>query len=616
MGGRSDRGADVSTDSRRRQTERWIATVRLGGVVFAALELGVFTEYFPPGYERAAWLVTLVFAVGGALIFAAARRAPHSWLPTIGFAALVFDTAVISAYSITGSYEYGSPTRYALVFAVAEGALRYGIVGGIAVPVALLPFLAFAEWWRADKFGPPDFLADRFTLPFGILLLTGMIVGWLVDRLEVAAKLGESRAAEAEQLRDALGRRVDILEGANRCARALGSSLELHEAFGAFIREVAGLVPFDRMAVVLTEGDEIEVLATAGIAAETLFPPGTRRPVAGSIAEATFRGETVYRQDMQDRAHPEEDAFLELGLRSRLTAPLVVGTQTIGLISFVRRDPDAFTQEESELATLLGRVAGTAVQNIRTFEAERRTVEELRHLSALRSDFVSLVSHELRSPMASVIGSARTLQSRWRELSPEQRESFLALIADETSRLATLISDVLDTSRIDAGTFSYSFDDVDIAALVEESVAAGAVGQDEVRVRASVTAPLPKIRGDRDRLRQILRNLIDNGVKYSGAGDSVDVRAWAANGVVRVEVRDRGPGIPRDQQRLIFEKFGRAKGRGVKPGTGLGLFIARSIAEAHGGTLEVRSAPGEGATFLLELPAEREPATRSSREDG
>jgi signal transduction histidine kinase len=114
---------------------------------------------------------------------------------------------------------------------------------------------------------------------------------------------------------------------------------------------------------------------------------------------------------------------------------------------------------------------------------------------------------------------------------------------------------------------------------------------------------LPKIRGDRDRLLQILRNLIDNGVKYSGAGDSVDVRAWAANGVVRVEVRDRGPGIPRDQQRLIFEKFGRADVPGnSKPRTGLGLFIARSIAEAHGGTLDVRSRPDEGATFVLTLP--------------
>ena len=99
-------------------------------------------------------------------------------------------------------------------------------------------------------------------------------------------------------------------------------------------------------------------------------------------------------------------------------------------------------------------------------------------------------------------------------------------------------------------------------------------------------------------------NLIDNAVKYSAAGDTVEIAASALNGRVVVEVHDRGPGIPREQQRLIFEKFGRATGGTAKPGTGLGLFIARSIAEAHGGTLEVQSLPGQGATFTLELPVE------------
>ena len=252
---------------------------------------------------------------------------------------------------------------------------------------------------------------------------------------------------------------------------------------------------------------------------------------------------------------------------------------------------------------MLGRLAGSAVQNIRAYEAERTTAEELRRLSALRADFVSLVSHELRSPMASVIGSARTLQLRWRELSPEQRESFLALIAHETSRLAELISDVLDTSRIEAGTFSYSFEDVDLAQVIRDTAAAAARSQDEVAVEARVREPLPTIRGDRERLRQVLVNLIDNAVKYSSPGDAVKVEAHAMNGRVLIEVHDNGPGIPAQHQNVIFEKFGRVHGETAKPGTGLGLFIARSIAEAHGGSLAVRSHPEqEGATFTLLLP--------------
>ena len=160
--------------------------------------------------------------------------------------------------------------------------------------------------------------------------------------------------------------------------------------------------------------------------------------------------------------------------------------------------------------------------------------------------------------MAAVIGSARTLQQRWRQLSPEQREAFLALIGDETTRLAALIGDVLDTSRIEAGTFSYSFSDVDLAALVSESVAAAQLGQDEVELRADVSDFLPTIRGDRERLRQVLLNLIDNAVKYSRAGDAVDVAARSVDGSLVVEVTDFGPGIPAEQQTLIFEKFGRA----------------------------------------------------------
>jgi len=585
------------------ETERWVAWVRLGGVAFAIFEVGLFSVDYPPGYESAAWTITGLFTAGSIALFVLARRGSLRLAPTLSAAALLFDTAIVSAYAIVYSYEYGSPTRWALIVVVVEAGLRYGLVGGLGLPLLLVPFFVFIEWWRAHKFGPPGFRSDRVTFPVGILALTGTIIGRLVDRLDREAALAGSRAAEAERLRDELGRRVDLLEAANRCARALGSSLELEQAFGAFIRELRGLVPFDRTTIVLVENNHAEVMATAGAGADTVFPPGTVRGVEGSVLEETMAGRTVVRRDMRDPAYPEEEALLDLGLQSRLAAPLLLGARPIGMLSIQRFAVDAFSPDEIELSSLLGRLVATAVQNIRSYEAERATVEELRRLSALRADFVSLVSHELRSPMAAVVGAARTLQERWRELTPEHRQSFLELIGSETSRLAGLIADVLDTSRIEAGTFSYAFSDVDLARLVEESVAAATVGQDEVRVRASVRRPMPSVRGDRERLRQVLSNLIDNAVKYSSAGDDVEVSAAAEDGAVVVSVSDQGPGISREQQRLIFEKFGRAKVAGkAKPGTGLGLFIARSIAEAHGGSLDVRSTPRRGATFRLSLP--------------
>jgi signal transduction histidine kinase len=448
----------------------------------------------------------------------------------------------------------------------------------------------------------PGFIWDRVTFPFGVFLITGAIVGWLVNRLGREAAIAEARAREAEALRDELGRRVDALEAANRCARALASSLDLDQAFGAFSRELRGLVAFERATLVLVENGRAEVMAVAGRGTDRVFPPGSARPVEGSVLEEVLEGKLVYRASMDPPAYPEEEELLSLGLRSRVLAPLQVGPRAIGMLGLVRAEADAFSPAELELVSLLGRLVATAVQNIRAYEAERSTVDELRRLSALRADFVSLVSHELRSPMAAVIGAARTLQGRWRELTPDQRESFLALIGDETSRLARLIDDVLDTSRIEAGTFSFTFSDVDLGELLRDVVAAAELAQDEVELTTDV-GTLPRVRGDRERLRQVIQNLVDNAVKYSSAGGRVHVRAVPGNGHVLIDVVDEGPGVAPEDQELIFEKFGRSSGGAAKPGTGLGLFIARSIAEAHGGALVVQSIPEQGSLFRLELPA-------------
>ena len=597
--------ADEQKIERLLQVERWVAWVRLGGVAFAILEVGALSVDYPHGYKAAAWALTACFTAGALLLFGLARRGNPRMAQPVSAAALLFDTSIVAAYATIFSYEYGSPTRWTLIIVVVEAALRYGLLGGVGLPILLVPFFVFSEWWRSRHFGPPGFLLDRVTFPAGIHLLTGTIIGRLVERLDREAGRAQSRAAEAERLRDELGRRVDLLEAANRCARALGSSLELERAFGAFIRELRGLVPFDRTTIVLVEGGQAEVIANAGRGAKTVFPPGTLRRVRGSVLEEVLDGQTVVRNDMREPAYPEEEELLKLGLQSRLAAPLLLGARPIGMLSVQRAQLDAFGPDEIELTSLLGRLVATAVQNIRAYEAERRRVEELARLSQLRADFVSLVSHELRSPMAAVIGAARTLQDRWRMLSAAQRESFLALIGDETARLAELVADVLDTSRIEAGTFSYRFDEVDLGRVVEEAVETAALAQQDVTVVASVRGALPAIRGDRARLRQVLGNLIENAVKYSPEGGEVRVSAAAGNGAVRIAVRDAGPGIPRDQQARIFEKFGRVDVPGAsKPGTGLGLFIARSIAEAHGGSLDVVSQPDKGATFTLTLPLE------------
>jgi signal transduction histidine kinase len=582
--------------------DRWIAFVRLGAVPFAIFQVSV--SAFPvPGFRPWALAVTAVFAVGAVALFVLERQ-PHGPRAArlVSLVSMCFDGGIVAAYTLSFAFETATPTRQLLFLAVIEAAVRYGNVGAIAASVASVPVLVGFEALRERYSAPHDYRWNFVTFQFGVELILGLIVGWLVHRLSGETARTLERATEAETLRDELGRRADQLDAANRCARALSSSLALDEAFAAFVRELSGLLAFERVAIVLAEGADAHTLVSAGRGDEAVFPRGTRNPVEGSIlADVLATGQTIERQQMDPPQYPEEPPFLELGLNARVAAPVFAGPRPVGMLAVSRAEPNSFSPVEVELLTLLGRLVGSAVQNIRAYESERATVDELRRLSALRADFVSLVSHELRSPMAAVIGSARTLQLRWRELSHEQRDAFLALIGDETNRLAMLVADVLDSSRIEAGTFSYSFADVDLASLLRDAVAAAELGQDEVRVRLDLAEPLPTLRGDRERLRQVVANLLDNAIKYSPHGDEVELRSWADDGRVTIAVRDHGPGVAAEHRKLIFEKFGRAGGAN-KPGTGLGLFIARSIAEAHGGTVAVETADGGGARFLLTLP--------------
>ena len=581
-----------------RRPGQWLVLLRAALVVVAAIVVGVtdLPSPYRPWALAVVGFFVLVTVTSGVLSATELGRSARARARAL---LIVCDALVGIGIIAVFSYQAGEPYRALYLIPIAEAALRFGLLGGVIGGAVMT-----GSTIVIDALGPGVQLRAALVRVL-VGMLSGIVVGRLRDTLNAERALAESRAAEAERLRDELGHRVDVLETANRCARALGSSLELDEAFGAFIRELRGLVPFERTAIVLVEGDTATTMATAGLGASEVFPPGNMGPIKDSVLERVLDGHIVVRQDLADREYPEDDLLLALGLRSELVAPLLLGARTIGMLTLSRDRVEAFSEDEIELVSLLGRLVATAVQNIRAYEAERRRVEELARLSELRADFVSLVSHELRSPMAAVIGAARTLQDRWRMLSADQRESFLALIGDETSRLAELVGDVLDTSRIEAGTFSYRFEEVELGRVIDEAVEAAVLAQQEVAVVSVVRTGLPAIRGDRARLRQVLGNLIENAVKYSPEGGEVRISATAGNGAVQISVRDSGPGIPRDQQARIFEKFGRADVEGgSKPGTGLGLFIARSIAEAHGGSLEVSSGFEPGATFTLALPVD------------
>jgi PAS domain S-box-containing protein len=234
-----------------------------------------------------------------------------------------------------------------------------------------------------------------------------------------------------------------------------------------------------------------------------------------------------------------------------------------------------------------------------------RDVTAERGLEEAKSDFIATLSHELRTPMAGVYGAARTLLREDVELTPEQRRAFTEMIATQSERLTQITGEVLLASRLDRDELPLARVRVDVSGLAAEAVAAMRAQLPEGFVlELDVGDDHAYALGDRDRLQQVLVNLLDNAVKYSPNGGTVRISVQRRIDAVRVSVVDKGLGIPLAEQERVFEKFYRLDSQvtRVGGGTGLGLYISRELVARMGGRISVRSEPGAGSTFVVELP--------------
>jgi signal transduction histidine kinase len=253
--------------------------------------------------------------------------------------------------------------------------------------------------------------------------------------------------------------------------------------------------------------------------------------------------------------------------------------------------PVSVNDRELWLSFVAVESADGVVYAFRDLTGERQLDEEKR-------DFVATVSHELRTPMTGVYGAAQTLLRTDVDLSASQRGDLLQLIATQAERLSQIIDDLLLTASLDHDRVTISHEPVDVSELVRRTLEVVEGGHE-----VEVTAPeQPYVLGDRDRLQQILLNLLDNAFKYGQP--PVKVIVTPAGSAFAVSVRDAGRGVPREEQSRIFERFYRSDPElaHAPSGTGLGLYIARELAERMGGTLDIRSDPGNGTEFVLTLP--------------
>jgi PAS domain S-box-containing protein len=235
-----------------------------------------------------------------------------------------------------------------------------------------------------------------------------------------------------------------------------------------------------------------------------------------------------------------------------------------------------------------------------------RDVSDEHAFEQARSDFVATASHELRTPLAAVYGAARTLRRTDIEIPTDQRDRFLEIIVSETERLTAIVSQILLAGQLEEGRLDLAPAATDLKPLAESVLASARLrAPEQIELRLEQNGDRAVALADEDKLRQVLVNLLDNAIKYSPDGGDVAVELAGGAGRVRLTVRDCGLGIPAGEQDRIFEKFYRldpALTRGVG-GSGLGLFISRELVSRMGGDLTVRSQPGEGAAFVVDLPA-------------
>jgi signal transduction histidine kinase len=234
-----------------------------------------------------------------------------------------------------------------------------------------------------------------------------------------------------------------------------------------------------------------------------------------------------------------------------------------------------------------------------------RSVNKQVALARLKSDFVSNVSHELRTPLALIRLYAETLELG-RITTQEKKLEYYGIIRKESERLSALINNILDFSRIEAGRKEYDFRETDIAELVRNTLDSYRyqIEQQGFSLDEQIDPGIPPVRVDREAIARALVNLVNNALKYSDRDKFLGVKLYRANAVLKLEVVDRGIGIDRNDQARIFEKFYRTGDPLVHntKGSGLGLSLVQHITHAHGGHVEVESAPGRGSKFTMTLP--------------
>jgi K+-sensing histidine kinase KdpD len=398
-------------------------------------------------------------------------------------------------------------------------------------------------------------------------------------------------------------RKAMRLEALNELARSINeSSLDLDGVFRTALRGIDRTVRHDGACLTLLDertGEVVQVFRS---------PEGYEAPETPDALLAAKRALLSNRPTYFSNNTKHSNSRFLKGLASRevlsyLLVPINVGERQLGLLEVESRSRDAFDEDDATVLKSVADQLALAIENTRLIKETAETTA-LRETNRLKDEFVSMVSHELRTPLASIKGYARTLLAADGHWDEGTKQEFVSIISDESDKLADLVENLLEMSRIEAGRMPINSEPMLLQRFCRSVVDRVGIHHPDIKFGCAVPKDMPLVLADPRRVEQVLVNLLQNAAKYS-QGDLILVRARYETGSPEavLSVEDNGVGIAPEHLPHLFDKFYRVDGRGESTaGTGLGLSIAQKLVEAQGGRIWVESKPGTGTCFTFTLP--------------
>jgi len=417
---------------------------------------------------------------------------------------------------------------------------------------------------------------------------------------------------ELEARTQDLTRSVDELTALGEVGRAVSSTLDLETVLSTIVSRAIQLSGTDGGSVYEYDEatEEFSLRASRDLPEAYVEQVRDTRPRKGegAVGRVALTREPVQIADISDPTAYESrvrNTLLQIGLRALLAVPLIAEDQLVGALIVMRKRTGTFAAEEVALLQTFATQSALAIQNARLFREIEQKGRQLEVASQHKSEFLANMSHELRTPLNAIIGFSEVLTDRMFGELNEKQEEYLKDIYASGTHLLSLINDILDLSKIEAGRMELELTEFDLPTAIENALTLvrERAGRRGIALHLNVDSRVGQIQADERKVRQVVLNLLSNAIKFTPEGGRIEVGAVPKDGLVEISVTDTGIGIALEDQEKVFEEF-RQVGTAAKKieGTGLGLTLCRKFVELHGGRIWVKSELGVGSTFTFTLP--------------